>query len=139
MNKKKNKIIIDKYIRPIYIPHILYVCKYYTKEDIDKMFEFTDGTSIIEEETGQYSATTCYGVRDKATKKLCIVVLLSEELTKHIRKNKEEVWNTCSHEAFHVADEILRYCDIQLCDGSKESYAYMVGWAAECIFKTVAK
>lgn len=138
-NSNKRKTIIDKYIQPIYVPHILYVCKNYTKDKIDKLFEFVDGSSIFVDNKGTYMATTCYGVKEKATNKLCIVVLLEECVSSKYKKDKDEVNSTVAHEAFHVADEILKYCEISLDEGSKEAYAYMVGWAAECIFKTVAK
>ena len=135
-NSKKKNNIIRKFEQPIFIPKILYVCKYCTKEFMDKHFEFSDHTSIVED-SDNYSATTSYGVRDKTTDKLCIVVQLNKSLIDNVKSNTEEIWSTCAHEAFHVADEILKQCDTTLTDSNKETYAYMVGWAAVCIFKTV--
>lgn len=135
-NKKKNNII-RKFEQPVFIPKTLYVCKYCTKEFMDKHFEYPDHSSIVEDNNDCYTATTNYGVRDKATGKYCIVVQLHESIVDNIKNDAEEVWSTCTHEAFHVADEILRYCDVTLSDSSKETYAYMVGWAGVCIFKTV--
>lgn len=132
MIKKKNTL--KKYSQPIYIPHNLYVAANYTKSYIDKLFEFSDGRSIIPEHEELYTATTCYGVREKKTKKRCIVVLLHTEFLNSLKSDKSEAISTISHEAFHVASEILRSSDINLTESSEESYAYLTGWAAMCIF-----
>ena len=134
MNKKKN--IVKQYTQPIYIPNDLYVCMHCTKEYIDKLFEFSDGTSIVEQEDS-YLATTCYCVKDKKAGKLCTVVLLHDSMFKDLKKDKFGLYDTCAHESFHVADEILRFCGVTLTDSSKECYAYLTGWAAKCIFKTI--
>lgn len=42
---------------------------------------------------------------------------------------------TIAHESVHVADAMFDWCGIysQGFDESNEAYAYLVGWAAECI------
>lgn len=44
--------------------------------------------------------------------------------------------DTPSHEAFHVADGVLRYCGVVLENGSSEVFAHYVGWVTKCIQKT---
>lgn len=133
-NKKK---IIDKYTQPIYVPNTLYVCRHCTKEDLDKMFNYTDAEeSSIYEDTDSYSGLTCYGVKDKTTGNLCIVILLADELDENDMKDNI---NIIAHESFHAAHRILQYCSINLSDETAECFAFMVGWCAECVFKTMSK
>lgn len=135
MNSKKirKKCIIDKYTQPIYIPNNIYVCKNYTKKDLDKLFEFTDHSSIYLEDDSNI-ASVCYGVVDKKNDIQCIVVLLNISYGKEYKEI-----NTIAHEAFHVAYRLLETCGAPLDDSTNECYAYLVGWAAECIYKTAIK
>ena len=133
MKKNKKKCIIDKYTQPIYNPHNIYVCKNYTKKDLDKLFEFSDNSSIYLEDDPNI-ASVCYGVIDKKDNIQCIVILLNVDYGKEYKSI-----NTISHEAFHVAYRILDYCGVELTNSSNECYAYLAGWAAECIHKTAIK
>jgi hypothetical protein len=45
--------------------------------------------------------------------------------------------NTIAHEAFHIANGVLDDVGMKLCENSEEGYAYLIGWVAEQIEKTI--
>jgi len=45
--------------------------------------------------------------------------------------------NTICHEALHVAVGVLTDCGMKMCDNSEEAYAYLIGWVAEQIEKSI--
>lgn len=52
--------------------------------------------------------------------------------------NKDvDLINTISHEAGHVALDIYLYMEQDLCQCSTEPFCYLVGYAGECIYKTL--
>lgn len=143
MNNKsktnKNKLVLDVYEQPIYIPNKVYVLKNYTQKDIDKYFEYADGDSINLKDMNEFKALTISGCVEKKTGRYCIIVLLSEALVTEFKKDIPEGISVCAHEAFHSASRILEWCHIKLAEESEETYAFMVGWATKCIFNTLKK
>jgi hypothetical protein len=76
------------------------------------------------------SSGCCCAAVDKATDSNCILCFMFE---------KNVSTKTIAHESVHIADYYCQLCDIytqDFCDGN-EAYAYLVGWAADCIDKTV--
>ena len=45
--------------------------------------------------------------------------------------------NTICHESFHVVTAVLDGAGMGLCDKSEEAYAYLIGWVAERIEKSI--
>jgi len=45
--------------------------------------------------------------------------------------------NTICHESFHVVTTVLGNAGMELCDKSEEAYAYLIGWVAERIEKSM--
>lgn len=134
----KNKKVIDKYSQPIYVPQNLYICKNYTKADIDKLFYIEDHQSVLDAvNMDDYDALTIRGVYEVATSNICTIILINTEGTDSM--STEQVVNLCAHEAFHVAHRMLDLCGLTLSDDSCESFAFVTGWAAECMFKTMTK
>lgn len=136
---KKNKLVLDVYEQPIYIPNKVYVLKNYTQKDIDKYFEYDDGDSINLEDINAFKAVTISGCVEKKTGNYCIIVLLSEDLVAGFKKDIPEGISVCAHEAFHSASRILEWCHINLGEESEETYAFMTGWITKCIFNTLRK
>lgn len=124
---------IDIYNPTIY-PRLLFVTT--DIEDLDKYFEFMiiggyDGLlkTINEENPG--GAVTCPVMRKSDYKYGVLVIILDlDDITSDI----------IPHEAVHVADYICSELDIYTQDfkDGNESYAYLVGWAAGSISKTVS-
>lgn len=128
----KKKCIIDRY-NTVYT-FDLYVIVNPNQEAIDERFCFKkDETSITDDEWANYTAYTCAGVWDKEKNKECIVVVINK------LQDEEQDVNTFAHEAFHVAATILDSCNISLTEDTNEAYAYLVGYAAECMYKTAKK
>lgn len=127
-----NKFIIDKY-NTVY-GFDVYVVANPTKEELDKRFEWQeDGTSIYDEEYMSFTAYTASGILDKQTGKSCVVITLNN------LKDEYDNINTFAHEAFHAAMEILESCMLKYSEDSCEAYAYLVGYIAECIYRTAKK
>lgn len=130
--KKKTKKIIDKY-DPIIYPRLLCVCKNITLPDLRKYFELYDGHEIPDE-YDPIDNTFTLRVRDKKTYKYVILVSFGFK-NNSAAKDVSDI----AHEAEHVKQFIFE--DIGLCStiDSQEADAYLVGWAAECMYKTLIK
>lgn len=136
---KKNKLIIDVYEQPVYIPNKVYVMKNYKQEDIDKLFEYDDGTQIDLNNIDMFKALTVSGCVEKKTGNYCILILLTEEAIRDFKLDMPYAIGVCAHEAFHAAHRILSWCHINLAEESEESYAFLTGWVTSCVFKTLKK
>lgn len=128
MNKKS--IVVDKY-STVYSLDV-YVVLNPSKEELDKRFEWSDKSSIYDENFSTKSAYCCMGATNKETKQSCFVVIFNKLST-------DDAFNinTIAHEAFHVTMDILDECDLQYSDDSCEAYAYLQGYITECIYKTI--
>ena len=125
MNQKK----IHKF-DPVIYPRKLWVTSSY--DDLVKYFKERNGKNIyIPEDEGVKTCTaaTIPHVACKQTKDIGVVVIIWHDITV----------NDMAHEAVHVASSIFDDCGIQMgfSDGKDEHYAYLVGWATECIEKAV--
>ena len=47
--------------------------------------------------------------------------------------------NTISHESYHIIFDLIADKGDKLVDDNQEAAAYLLGWVAECIYKTVKK
>lgn len=131
---------IDTY-SPVVYPRLLFVTT--DAEGLDKYFEFMtiagdydDGggynrlLKTINEENPS-GAVTCPVMRKSDFKYGVLVIVLDlDDITPDV----------IPHEAVHVADYICSELDIYTQDfkDGNESYAYLVGWAAGSISKTVS-
>lgn len=127
-----NKCIIDKY-NTVYCFDV-YVVLHPDKDTIDKQFEWREnGTSILEDKYGSYSAYTVSGAWDKAEKKDCVIIVINT------LKDDNDNINTFAHESLHAAMDILSTCGIKYSEDSCEAYAYLVGYITECVYRTAKK
>ena len=132
-NKSKTKKKhIDCYEQPIYSPAKLYVCKNCTIKDIEKHFD----NCRLELVDDSWDAYCLCLVKDKKTGDSCNVIILRDVMFTYDKAGQIGI---LAHEAFHAAHGILSYCGVNLSDSSEESYAYMIGWITECIYKTYEK
>lgn len=120
----------------------IYPCKLWITDETDvyslnKKFAFCDSDNLYEETTHSLEsiqkswsnviATTC-GVINKETKEIGVIVSIT---------NVYEIdCKTIAHESVHIADYIFQVTGMNSEDFSdgNEQYAYLVGWAAGCIF-----
>ena len=128
--KKKQKKIIDKY-DPIIYPRLLYVCKNCTLKDLRDRFTARDGTEISDKWDPSSRTFTFYAI-DKRTKYLAVLVCIGY---KH--DSIADCVSDICHEAEHVKQSIFEDIGLPTTVDSQEADAYLVGWAAKCICKTV--
>lgn len=131
---KNNKSRIDTY-NTIYNVVLIVANQYSTIEEIRNVVEYTDGTDIDEDIlTGCATVVLCRRKEDLLD---AILVKYNHPLNiKNIDKNIDLI-NTVAHEAGHVALRIYQHMDQDICQCSHEPFCYLLGWAAECIYKTV--
>lgn len=128
--KKKQKKIIDKY-DPIIYPRLLYVCKNCTLKDLRDRFTTRRDTEISDEWDPSSETFTLYAI-DKKTKNLVILVCMGYK-----RNSIADCVSDICHEAEHVKQSIFEDIGLPTTVDSQEADAYLVGWAAKCIYKTV--
>ena len=114
---------------PVVYPRKLWVCL--DNEIVGHLFKTPNGNVVhIEQEI---TATGCVVPRviHRQTEKYGVLVVIHHPQTIGIE--------AISHEAVHVASSIFDELGMLMsfAEGRDEHYAYLVGWAAECIEKAI--
>lgn len=130
--KKKQKKILDKY-NPIIYPRILYVCKNCTLKDLQDRFTTRSGTEISDKWDPSSETFIFYAI-DKKTKDWVILVCIGYKSD----SMADYICDIC-HEAEHVKQSIFEDIGLPTTVDSQEADAYLVGWAAKCIYTTFIK
>ena len=130
--KKKQKKIIDKY-DPIIYPRVLYVCKNCTLKDLRDRFTTRAGAEISDKWDPSSETFTFYAI-DKKTKYWVILVCMGYK-----SDNMPDYICDICHEAEHVKQSIFEDIGLPTTIDSQEADAYLVGWAAKCIYTTFIK
>lgn len=133
--KSTNKHIIDVYTT-IYQIDIVVANKYTTLEELKELYKFNNAE--LNSDILDGFATTSY-VKRKTDNQICILVKYNKDSNVVGISKKEDFINTISHEATHVALDIYDYIGQDICFCSPEPFAYLVGYATECIYKTLMK
>ena len=133
-SKTKNKSRIDVYNSNIYIPLLVVANKYATVEEINKILMFSNEDPIDDDILGGYATTSTVVFRKD---KRPAILVKQNTYIQYAGKNKKlDEINTISHEATHVAADMYCYMGEKDTVTIQEPYAYLVGWASECIYKT---
>lgn len=132
MMKKKQKKMIDKY-DPVIYPRLLYVCKNCTLKDLRDRFTTRKGLEISDEQDPSNETFTFYAI-DKKTKDWVILVCIGYK-----SDSMEDYISDICHEAEHVKQSIFEDIGLPTTVDSQEADAYLVGWAAKCIYTTFIK
>lgn len=129
-----NKTIFHKF-DPIIYPTNLWVCKKPTVEEFLDFFDF-DNSGLpanhkLNYDPNIFAIAQCIPVIHKESKEYGIVCVV-------IRKSEMSI-SVCAHEAIHIADYIYESCSMetQSFTNRNEPYAYLVGWATDCIEQVV--
>ena len=133
-SKSKNKSRIDVYNSNIYIPLLVVANKYTTIEEINKILMFSNGDPIDKDVLGGYATTSTVVFRKD--RHPAILVKENKQITYNGENKKLVEINTISHEAAHVAADMYYFMGEKDAVTIQEPYAYLVGWASECIYKT---
>lgn len=119
MTKKKDiKPIIRKFKSQLY-PFTLYFILH-SDEKTRKKFGYTNNFENA-------VAVTCSNGKD-------IAIIISEE---SLNRPAEELIGTIAHECFHMAAEVMYGIGESLSVEHQEPWAYLIGWAVECVMKVV--
>ena len=119
MTKKKDiKPVIRKFKSQSY-PFTLYFILH-SDEKTRKKFGYTDN---FENE----SAVTCSNGKD-------IAIIISEKL---LNDPAEVLIGTIVHECFHMTADMMYGIGEKLSVDHQEPWAYLIGWAVECVMKIV--
>lgn len=130
---KSKKSIIDIYYNEVYEVSLVVANKYVTLEQLKKKYTYYDGV-VLDEDIVKPSACTAK-CKDIKTGKYVILVKFNETVKGY------KLWftNTTAHEATHVALDIYELIHQEIYFSSPEPFCYLVGWATECIYKTLTK
>ena len=132
-SKTKKKGIIRKYNNDIYKIELVVADKYTTLEQLKKNYTYYDGEPL-DDEMMKTSACTAR-CKDIKTDAPVSIVKFNET----VKDDKLWFTNCAAHEATHVALDMYEAIHQNLCFCSSEPFCYLVGWATECIYKTLMK
>ena len=136
--KKNNKAIIDTYSN-IYPVDLVVANKYVTLEQLQELYDYGDKQELDCNITDPNSNATTTCVRRKKDEKSCILVKYNNnDCSKSVDKKTNFISTVC-HEAGHVVLDIYEYIRQNICNCSPEPFCYLLGWATECIYKTLTK
>lgn len=133
---KSNISIIDTYTT-IYYVDIVVANKYTTLEELKELYTYSDGVELDDSILHSECCTaTCKRISDN--KDVILIKDNKDSTIKGIDKQVEFI-NTVCHEAGHAVLDIYEHMNQQVCNCSSEPFCYLLGYVAECIFKTLKK
>jgi hypothetical protein len=133
---KDKKSIIDTY-STIYYVDIVVANKYVTLEELKELYTYCDGNELDEAITST-ECTTSKCIRKVDNKNVLLVKYNYESCIKSLDKHVEFI-NTVAHEAGHCVLDIYDHMQQSVCNCSPEPFCYLLGYIAECIYKTLKK
>jgi len=134
---KDKKSIIDIYYLELYQVYLVVANKYTTVKQLSKKYVYCND-EVLDDRILNGLATTskCFDIKTGA--KVVLVKYNKDSSVKGINKKVDRI-NTIAHEATHVALDIYENLDQDICYCTPEPFCYLVGWATECIYKTLTK
>lgn len=135
-NSKTKKGIIDVY-PTIYSTDIVVCNKYVTAKQLNKQYMYVDGIDFTEED---FATPCCCKGRERKTNNNVLILIYTDSGYTSKKEANEDLVNICSHEATHAAMFICSRIgqDIDK-DDINEFMAYLIGYIAKCMYKTVTK
>lgn len=130
------KSIIDTYTT-IYYVDIVIANESVTLEELKELYVYSDGIELDEAITsGICTTSTCK--RKSDNKDVALIKYNRDCDIKGIDK-KVDIINTVCHEAGHAALDIYEHMNQKICNCSSEPFCYLLGYIAECMYKTLNK
>lgn len=130
------KSIIDVYTT-IYYVDIVVANKYTTLDELKEQYTFSDGVELDDTITdNQCSASTCKRISDN---KDCILIKYNKDSDIVGLDKTLDLINTVCHEAGHAVLDIYAHMGQSIEYNSSEPFCYLLGYIAECIYKTLKK
>lgn len=130
------KSIIDTYTT-IYFVDIVVANKYTTLDQLRELYTYSDSTALDDGiMQGTCTSSTC--IRKSDNKDILLIKYNSDNKIKGINKTLDLV-NTVCHEAGHAVLDIYEHMNQKVCNCSPEPFCYLLGYVAECAYKTLTK
>lgn len=132
----KKRAIIDTY-ETLYQVDIVVANRNVKLEDLKKKYIYSNGDELDSYITDALATSAI--VRRKSDSKTCILIKDNKDTTvKGVDKKVDHI-NTIAHEALHATLYIYDIMDQKVCSCSSEPMCYLIGFIAECIYKTLSK
>lgn len=134
--KKKNKAIIDTY-ETMYDIDIVVANRGVTLEKLQKLFVYSNGDVL---ESFIIDAMACTAVVKRISdNKTCILIKDNRDSNVKSVDKKLDFINTIAHESLHAVLDIYDIIDQKVCSCSSEPMCYLIGYIAQCAYKTLTK
>ena len=131
-----NKSIIDTYTT-IYYVDIVVANKYATLEELKELYVYSDGVELDNAIMSNICTTsTC--TRKSDNKSVVLIKYNKDSEIKGTNKTLDLI-NTVCHESGHAVLDIYEHMSQQVCNCSPEPFCYLLGYVAECVYKTLTK
>lgn len=134
--KKQKKAIIDTY-ETLYDIDIVVANRQVSLDKLRKLYTYGDGV-MLDDFIADGLATTAI-VKRISDNKTCILIKDNKDTdVKSIDKKLDHI-NTIAHESLHAVLDIYNIIDQKICTCSQEPMCYLIGYIAECVYKTLTK
>ena len=134
--KKQKKAIIDTY-ETLYDIDIVVANRQVSLEKLQKLYTYGDGV-VLDNFIMDSLATTAV-VKRISDNKTCILIKDNKDTdVKSIDKKLDHI-NTIAHESLHAVLDIYDIIQQKVCTCTPEPMCYLIGYIAECVYKTLTK
>ncbi len=128
--------IIDTY-ETIYSTDIVVANKYATLEQLKELYCYSDNVELNDDIlSGNATCSTC--IRKSDNKPVVLIKYNYDTKIKSMDK-KVDFINTICHEAGHAVLDIYERIGQNICFCTPEPFCYLLGYIAECAYKTLTK
>lgn len=130
------KSIIDTY-ETIYSTDIVVANKYATLEQLKELYCYSDNVELDDDIlTGNATCSTC---TRKSDDKPVVLIKYNHDTKIKSMDKKIDFINTICHEAGHAVLDIYEKIGQNICFCTPEPFCYLLGYIAECAYKTLTK
>ena len=134
--KKQKKAIIDTY-ETLYDIDIVVANRQVSLDKLRKLYTYADGV-ILDDFVVDGLSTTAV-VKRISDNKTCILIKDNKDTDVKSIDKKLDYINTIAHESLHAVLDIYDIINQKVCTCSPEPMCYLIGYIAECVYKTVMK
>lgn len=134
--KNKTKAIIDTY-ETMYGVDIVVANRQVSLDKLRKLYTYGDGV-MLDDFIAEGLATTAV-VKRISDNKTCILIKDNKDTDVKSVDKKLDYINTIAHESLHAVLDIYDIIDQKICTCSPEPMCYLIGYIAECVYKTLTK
>lgn len=134
--KKQKKAIIDTY-ETLYDIDIVVANRQVSLDKLRKLYTYADGV-ILDDFIVDGLSTTAI-VKRISDNKTCILIKDNKDTDVKSIDKKLDYINTIAHESLHAVLDIYDIINQKVCTCSPEPMCYLIGYIAECVYKTVTK